>query len=102
MKKKELKTQIKDLQTELQKYKEIYKDTVEENTNLKRAMVSLLEEVSEDTTTRINPRDIGQSLAIKSLKALDESGEVFDLEGVALLLDMDDQWKEIRQDKGLE
>jgi len=50
MKKKELKTQIKDLQTELQKYKEIYKDTVEENTNLKRAMVSLLEEVSEDTT----------------------------------------------------
>jgi uncharacterized protein YaaN involved in tellurite resistance len=76
---------------------------VQDNNDLRQTVEVLMNSAPTPNTTKpLKPRDITQSLALKSLKALDESGEVFGIEGVALLLDMDAQWREIRQEKGLE
>ena len=93
---------ISDLQAEVGEYKVAYKKVVEENINLVNQMDACLKEKLADRVKEVNPLDVIDSLAIKSLVELDKSGVVYGLDGVALLSELRAEFKEIRQEKGLE
>ena len=109
MKKKDLKLELESanslisaMRTELEDYKEAYKQVVEENINLVNKMDTCFVEKLVNKVKEVNPLDVIDSLSIKSLVELDESGVVYELDGVALLSELRAEFKEIRQEKGLE
>jgi len=109
MKKKQLKLELESanslisaMRTELEDYKEAYKQVVEENINLVNKMDACFVEKLANRVKEVNPLDVIDSLSIKSLVELDESGVVYELDGVALLSELRAEFKEIRQEKGLE
>lgn len=52
-----------------------------------------------DKTVKLNPTDVLDSIAIKSMIDIDKSGEVFDLGGVALLTELRGDWSKVSADK---